>query len=391
MAGARWVGFGAQVTEVLCRAYAAAYRRGSPAGSFDVLAQAVRQPALPVRFSKERREELEHAAMGLGPLRPQYGPGEVDVVAPPDSEVDATLREVEWLVRRRAGRLTLVKPAQVEPWSDRPRWTPAARVLVFDTLAEAWVRDVTFAGLSHLLLAMQRLRDCDGARHLARTGLRHTTGLTRLVALDEVAAPFPDPFMSGLEAKADGRGLGAWFARLMISFSTVAAPMATARDDIKAQAVRLDHGVAGAGHALLGLLRADECLAAKRVSMTPSVLARNRGAALLRDAGLNPYRLAAKLCAAAPLPDPGPAAISAQAEWLRRGDPFLADELSQAEKRAEELAREHGHAGTGTTHYLLALLEAPSADPLLTACRVDPNDLRTRTAAALRAILTSSP
>jgi hypothetical protein len=89
----------------------------------------------------------------------------------------------------------------------------------------------------------------------------------------------------------------------------------------------LDHGVAGAGHALLGLLRADECFAAKGVLLPPPVRSRNHGADLTRDAGLNPCRLAAKLSASPPLPDPGPETIAAQVKWLRRGDPFLSDEL----------------------------------------------------------------
>ncbi|SNT53287.1 Clp amino terminal domain-containing protein, pathogenicity island component [Asanoa hainanensis] len=383
MAGSRWVGVGYQVAEVLRRAYATAVGRGSPAGTLDVLAQAVRLPAMPVRFSAERRQELERVAMGSNHLRPWYGPGEVDVVAEPDSEVDPLLREIEWLVRRTAGRLGRVSVAQVEPWSARPRWTPATRVLLGNTLAEAWVRGVTFAGLSHLLLAMQRLRDCDGARQLARTGVRHSTGLTRLVALDEESAPYPDAFMVDLEPAAKRRGPVAWFARFMIGQSPIDMPLGEARADIKAQAVRLDHGVAGAGHALLALLRADECLGAKRVRLPPRVRARGRGADLLRAAGMNPYRLAAKLSALPPLPDPDPGSLAAQLRWLRRGDPFLSDELVRAEERAGEISREHGHTGTGTTHFLLALLEAPSTGPLLAACRVDGAALRTRTKAEL--------
>ncbi|SNT53294.1 Clp amino terminal domain-containing protein, pathogenicity island component [Asanoa hainanensis] len=448
MTSDRWVGVGAGLASVLRSSYETAILRGgSPADTIDLLAHAVvpAPPAyVPERLMAGLREAApgRHAAtlrrsrgefdrtvaVGRHDAAPPGGSGEFDrtvarsrrgaarrrgggeldrtvgvgrtVGAPrrgrgrreldravADAEVDATLREAEWQVRRVAGLPAVpVRESQVEPWSRRPLWTPAARAVVAGTLAEARDRGVAFAGRSHLLLAMLRLPDCAGARYLAPDAASRAAMIAAVAGdprVDRTAKPYPEPEEIGL---TDGRGLLARLGRAMARFVRFDPPLAAATHDIKAQAVRLDHGVAGAVHALLAMLRMDAAIAATGMRLPPPMIAPNQGAALLRAAGVDPHALAAALADAAAPPHPSPELVAEQVKNLRRGDPFLADELDQARKRAGELSLRHQHESTGTTHYLLALLEARSVGPALERCGVDAADLSARTEAQLGAV-----
>ncbi|GIF78499.1 Clp protease N-terminal domain-containing protein [Asanoa siamensis] len=392
MVGDRWIGVGDRVARALRGAYQGAVDQHRAAvGTVDVLAFAATQRVSPpLHVPRAAWQGLrEIASGGNAPLR--YAPGEQvaagsgeQVAAAPGDEVEAVLREVEWRVRRITGRM---RPADAERWDDRPRWTPAVRALVGGTLGEAHARGVTFAGLSHLYVAMLRMPDCGGARYLAPNAVACAAAAAsagRDRRIDVEAAPHPDT--DGLGLSAFGRrGLGRRLTRTMIRLARVDPQFVGTTADIKAQAARLDHGVAAAGHAMLAMLRADACVRATDARVPIASQARNQGAPLLRAAGVDPYRLAAALAALAPPPEPGAAALAEQAKTLLRGDPFLAEELTAAEARAAEISLRHRHRATGTTHYLAALLDAPTAVPLLEACGVNATDLRARSTAALSA------
>ncbi|HTF07022.1 MAG TPA: Clp protease N-terminal domain-containing protein [Asanoa sp.] len=388
MSGGRWVGVGAPVWAALRAAYEVAVRRqGTLVGTIDVLAHAAMRSAPPVFIPAPVRDGLrEIATGGNAPLR--YSPGETDPasMASLEAEVDAVLREVEWRVRRLTGPLLVVRAGDVERWDQRPRWTPAARAMVGGTLAEARARGVAFAGTSHLFLAMLRLRDCAGARFLAPNDAGHAAALAsvgRDRGIDRAATPYPEPDNVAMEMSRGKFRIGARLARFVARAARLDPYLADSTSDIKAQAVRVEHPVAGAGHALLALLRVEACVTATQVRLSAESWARNQGAVLLRGAGLHPDRLAAALSAA---PDPSPEVLADQAQRLRLGDPFLADELTLAERQAGDISLGHHHSQTGTTHYLLALLDAPTTAPLLAACNVDAADLRARATESLSAI-----
>ncbi|WP_143049740.1 Clp protease N-terminal domain-containing protein [Asanoa ishikariensis] len=474
MSGGRWAGLGEPIMFALRRAYGSAFRGRAPLiGTIDVLAHATaRAKRLPLLLDPSVLAELRGIAESPAHPSGRYGPGETIAATPPDPEVEALLREVEWRVRRVARRPVPERKDDPDWWEHRPRWTPAARAQLAGTLAEAREHGVGFAGLGHLLLATLRLRDLPATRYLAANDVRRAemiASVARDRTLGESSAPYPEPS----PFPAEGRGLGARIGRAMSRLTRLDGFLLASTEDIKAQAVRLDHDVAGAGHALLALLRVDASFTATGAGFAPPRRARNHAAALLREAGLDPHRLDTALApppnheAGAPLgsardrpvaglpsglgseaglpfgsardrpvaalrsglgseaglpfgsaadrlaaglpsglspdavvplgpapdrlvdvlpPDPSPEAVAEQVEELRRGDPFLADELLRAGKRTAEISLHHHHAMSGTTHYLLALLEAPTAGPLLDACGVDGDDLRARATALLSAI-----
>ncbi|GAA1895874.1 Clp protease N-terminal domain-containing protein [Asanoa iriomotensis] len=78
-------------------------------------------------------------------------------------------------------------------------------------------------------------------------------------------------------------------------------------------------------------------------------------------------------------PEPSAETLAEQVRRMRPGGPFLGDELLAAKERSEEISLHRRHRPTGTTHYLLALLEAPTTAPLLDACGVDSAALRAST------------
>ena len=123
---------------------AAAAARGRASAS-----DADRRPAARVSFPAKRRRAVAAPATGF------------------DAEVRATLREVEWRVRRTAGRLGYVRASDVEPWIDRPQWANAVHAMLSrcpgDRVRQG--RTLRRPDPPHML-AMLRLPSCDGTRHV---------------------------------------------------------------------------------------------------------------------------------------------------------------------------------------------------------------------------------
>jgi hypothetical protein len=163
-----FVAIGARSMRVLRNAYTAAiHRRAATVSTLDVLVHvAIFEKWTPPWLLAGSRANLKPLA-----VEPRLMPGghsDAELVSGPisefDPEVQAILREVEWRVRRMAGRLSIIKGSDVAQWDRRPQWTNGARTMLAGTLAAARDNGMPYAGPVHVMLAMLRMPGCDGTR-----------------------------------------------------------------------------------------------------------------------------------------------------------------------------------------------------------------------------------
>jgi len=392
-----WAGLGAGSMEMLARAYVLAIRRRATlVGTADLLAQ-VAALGRQVRWREldRQRETLSRIAFGLTSPPRQDHPGELRQPVPDTdaAEVRAVLREARWRACRRAGahKFESLTPSDVREWGDRPQWTPAVSATLAGALAAARGQGRSFAGSAHLALGMLRVSDCAGTRYLV-PGERDRRGaigvLERsLPGLDPVPpVPALGEIVAAVSPAARAGRMERALGRVLARMSRVArtSPLITvAQGDLKRQAARLGHEVAGPAHALLAILAVETAWLSMEAPVSPP---RDQGALLLRDAGADPVRLSRLVEARPGPPAPSSEVLAAQAVELRVGDPFLGDEVIAAGDRAAALSLHYRHADTGTSHYLLALLETGEGPAVLRELGVEVDALAAGVRASLGAV-----
>lgn len=397
---APWAGLGSGSMEMLARAYVMAIRRRSTVvGTADLLAQmAALGRQVRWRELDRQREALSRIAFGLASPPRQDVPGELAAAPVPAADLDAAevraaLREAEWRARRRAGahRFESLTAADVHEWGRRPQWTPALSTVLIGALAAARGQGRSFAGSAHLALAMLQLEECAGTRYLV-PGDRERRGalgvLGRSLPGLEPVPPVPelDEIMAVLSPETRAGTVERVLGRVLAKLSRVARlslPIAVAQGDVKRQAARLGHGVAGPAHALLATLAVET---AWRSVEKPASPPRDQGAGLLLAAGTDPVRLARLVESRSAPPPPSAEVLGAQAVEMRLGDPLLGDEVCAAGERAAEISRLFRHADTGTSHYLLALLETREGPEVMRELGIDVAGLRAEVRASLEAV-----
>jgi hypothetical protein len=385
------VTFGARSMAALDWAYAAAVRRrAGGVSTLDVLTRvALHEKSTPPWLFEGARQRLLRIA-----ARPHEFPSERTVgelVAAPatgfDAEVRATLREVEWRVRRRAGRWGYVRTSDVEPWINRPQWTNAVHAMLGGALAVAHDKGVSFASPTHLMLAMLRLPSCDGTRYV------FTYENARKIAVEWLSkepdlrrADQPHPDVEWVKAALwprsgplPGRPLR-WLLSLGVRLSRIGPLLLEAEAEARRQAVRLGHRVVGPAHTLLAMLAVDARLDAAGIAMPAYHASRNRGASILRHCGVDVTRLRDLAACRGEPEEPAAEVLATQMDRLRPGDSFHGAEVVAAVMRAKDISLARRHADTGTSHLLLALIEddAGEAAAVLRALGVDPATVRER-------------
>lgn len=384
-----FVALGAMPMAVLRSAYMEAVRRRADSVStLDVLAHlAVYEKPNPRSLLADSRAALVRLAAEPHrmPARPAAGELMPSPVLECDPEVRAVLREVEWQVRRMAGRPMMVKESDVQHWDARPRWTAGARAMVAGALTAARERGVPFAGRAHLLLGMLRLPDCDGTRYVfpyTQPRMAAMDWLSREPDLRRSDPPYPDFDFVTMVANQPSLfdRLMRWFIAPFFRLTRVGPLFGEIPPEAKRQAVRLGHDVIGPAHALLAMLTLDAALDAAGIRVPAELAGRNRGAATLRAHGIDADRLR-ELAVARGGPEEPPAEVLAkQLNRLRPGDPFEGAEIAAGLDRAREISLAYRHRDTGTSHLLLALVDddAGEAAAILRALGVDPAAVRER-------------
>lgn len=384
-----FVALGAMPMTVLRLAYMEAVRRRADSvGTLDVLAHlAMYEKRNPEWLLADSRAGLAQlvAEPHRMPARPAAGelvPGPVPEF---DPEVRAVLREVEWQVRRMAGRLLMVKESDVEHWDARASWTAGIQAMLAGALAAAREHGVAFAGRTHLLLGMLRLPDCDGTRYVFPDEQARMVAMERLSGEPELrrpGRPHPDfdfATMVTNQASLFDR-LTRWFFAPFFRLTRVGPLFGEVPSEAKRQAVRLGHDVIGPAHTLLAMFTLDAALDTAGIRVPAEHAGRNRGAATLRAHGVDADRLR-ELAMARGEPEEPPAEVLAkQLNRLRPGDPFEGAEVAAGLDRAREISLAYRHRDTGTSHLLLALVEddAGEAAAILRALGVDPAAVRER-------------
>jgi hypothetical protein len=366
-----FVELGEMPMRALRYAYAAAVRhRAGSIGTLDVLAQvAVYEKWTPAWLLAGSRNGLMRMA---GDPRGNWARRTSEYVSWSatefDPEVQATLREVEWIVRRTASRLTL-KNLDVSRW-DSPGWTPGIRAMLAGALAAARDHGVAFANLTHLMLGMLWLPDCDGTRHVFRYEHALRYERARMAAIERLTQeprmrwadqPHPDigeerlamwPNSGPLLARISGR-----FFACMSRLARVGPIFVGVGIEARRQAVRLGHDVVAPAHTMLAMLTYEATLDAARIRVPAHHFSRNRGAAVLRTHGVDADRLREQAARRGGPEEPPAEVLVKQLEGLRPGDPFNGTEIVAATDRARKISLAYRHPDTGTSHLLLALLE----------------------------------
>jgi hypothetical protein len=393
-----FVALGAMSMHVLQTTYAAAIRRrAATVGTLDVLVRVAlyekrTPPWLLAEGSRANLMRMAHDPDRI-PVRRTDG----DVVPGPvsefDPEVRAILREVEWRVRRMPDRFSPVDSSDVDTWDKRPQWTAGARIVLAGALAAARDNGVPFASLTHLMVAMLRMPDCDGTRYVFPYEYARAAAVGRLSKepdLRRADQPHPDldyvrSTMWPRSRPLLGRLAGRFSARLS-RLARIGPLLDSVDTETRRQAVRFGHGVVGPAHTLHALLVFDATLAAARIPVPARYSSRNRAASVLLAHGVDAGRLR-QLAALRGMPEDPPAELlTPQLERLRPGDPFDGAETIAAAARARELSLAYRHPDTGTSHLLLALIENDTGDAaaILRDLDVDPAAVRERVEQDLR-------
>ncbi len=297
-----FVALGAMPMRALQCAYAAAVRRrAGSVGTLDVLVQvAVYEKRTPPWLLAGSRGSLMRMAAEPHRFSARQTVGELvsGSVSEFDPEVQAILRGIEWPVRRMAGRWSPVKRSDVDRWDIRPLWAAGVRAMLAGALGGARDTGVPFAGLTHLMLAMLRLPDCEGTRYVFPYEYARVAAVERLSKEPDLRRPdLPHPDL-------DDQRLAMWprsrplldrlARRFLARVSRLAriGPLLNAVEtEARRQAVRVGDGVVGPAHTLLAMLAVDATLTAARIPVPAHHSSRNRGASVLRAQGVDATRL----------------------------------------------------------------------------------------------------
>ncbi|MFG3298854.1 Clp protease N-terminal domain-containing protein [Micromonospora chersina] len=387
-----FVALGAMPMRVLLQAYSAAVRHGSNSvGTLDLLCRVALYPRSVPPWLLAGANGANLMRMAADPRRIPSGRAVSELVSGPasefDDEVQAVLREVEWRFRRQPGR-------RLGRQTTHPAWTSGVRVTLAGALHDARDTGTPFANLSHLVLAMLRLRGCDGTNYMLPHEYARLSAVDRLraePAMRRTDQPYPDlddvrlalwPRAGSLVDRVAGR----FFARAS-RLSRFGPILAGVDLEAKRQAIRLGHDVIGPLHILLAMLTHDAMLEAARIPVPARQSSRNRGAAVLRSHGVDVHRLGV-LAARRGAPEEPPAEVlTEQLSSQRLGDPFVGTDVVTAMARAMEISLAYRHPDTGTGHLLLALVEDDAGDgsAVLRDLGVDPTAVRARVEQDLRA------
>lgn len=390
-----FVALGEMPMRALRYAYAAAVRHGARSvGTLDVLAQvAVYEKWAPAWLLAGSRNGLMRMA---DEPRGNWARRTSEFVSWSatefDPEVQATLREVEWYIRRTADRWPF-KKLDVERWGP-PGWTPGIRATLAGALAAARDHGVPFANLTHLMLGMLRLPDCGGTRHVFRYEHARMAAIERLTQEPRMRwtdQPHPDigeerlamwPNSGPLLARISGR-----FFACMSRLARVGPIFGGVGIEARRQAVRLGHDVVGPAHTMLAMLTYEATLDAAQIRVPAHHFSRNRGAAVLRTHGVDADRLREQAARHGGAEEPPAEVLVKQLDGLRPGDPFNGTEIVAAMERAREISLAYRHPDTGTSHLLLALLEDDAGDgvTILRDLGIDPAAVREHVEQDLRA------
>ncbi|MFC7549699.1 Clp protease N-terminal domain-containing protein [Plantactinospora sp. GCM10030261] len=390
-----FVALGAISISVLREAYAAAARRGADSvGTLDMLCHLPQRHRSIPPWLVVGANAANLMRMAVDPRRipTKRSVGEL-MSGPPtefDSDVQETLREVEWRYRRSRSSRSL-RPGGADV---RPSWTNGLRSALAGALAVARDNDVPFAGPPHLALGMLRRTNCDG------TGYLYPHESARLAATDRLRTdpvmrladhPHPDLDIERLTLRQSSDSLrtrlaGRIFAR-MSRLSRLGPILNEVDNEAKRQAVRLDHDVVGLVHVLLAMITHDVAREAAGIAVPAHHGVRNRGAAVLRANGVDGDRLRALAVSRGGPAEPPAEALSGQWERLRPGDPLTGADVVSAMARAAEISLSHQHPDTGTSHLLLAVIEDDAGDgsAALLDLDVDPEAIRAQVKQDLRA------
>ncbi|MFG2107099.1 Clp protease N-terminal domain-containing protein [Micromonospora chersina] len=275
-----------------------------------------------------------------------------------------------------------------------PAWTSGVRVTLAGALHAARDTGTPFANLSHLVLGMLRLRGCDGTIYSFPHEYARLSAIDRLrtePAMRRTDEPYPDlddvrlalwPRSGSLIDRVAGRFF-AGASRL----SRLGPILAGVDFEAKRQAIRLGHDVIGPPHLLLAMLTHDATLDAARIPVPAHQSSRNRGAAVLRSHGVDARRLRVLAARRGGPEEPPAEVLTEQLSSQRPGDPFRGTDAVTAMARAMEISLAYRHPDTGTSHLLLALIEADAGDgsAVLRDLGVDPTAVRARVVQDLRA------
>jgi hypothetical protein len=392
-----FVALGAMPMRVLQNAYTAAIqRRAATVGTIDVLVQAaIYEKRTPPWLLAGPRAHLMRMVAEPHRMPAKRSRGELasGPVSDLDPEVLATFREIEWRVRRMAGRLSPVKESDVHQWDRRPGWTAATRGMLAGTLVAARDNGIPFAGLTHLMFAMLRTPDCDGTRYLFPYESTRVAAVERLAKEPNLRRPDqPHPDLDELRTTMWlrsrpllGRLAGRVFAG-MSRLTRIGPLLHVVEPEARRQAVRLGHGVVGPRHTLLAILAVDTALDVTRIPVPARHSSRNRAAFVLRAHGVDAGPLRQQAALHDPPEDPPAELLTQQLAHLRAGDPFESAETVAAATRAMELSLAYRHPDTGTGHLLLALIENDTGEAaaVLRDLNVDPAAVRERVEKDLR-------
>ncbi|GAB3800865.1 Clp protease N-terminal domain-containing protein [Micromonospora zhanjiangensis] len=306
-------------------------------------------------------------------------------------EIDAALREARWRVIRTHHQplRLLLGSSRAGRELGRPDWAPGVRAALAATLLRAYTAAVPVANALHLMLG---LVDDPSNRAVAQLG-RQGIDLVRL--RDQLDAD-PNLNRSGAErepvvfesALDDGRSssidrrkrwrreAGRWLLRVSRQGPLYEPIVAEQRR----QAVRLDDPTVTVQHTVLAVLWVDEQLRAMGRHLLPEYQAANAGARILVELGVRAVAVLADATVIRPVELADPAILVEALESARPGDPLLSAATAKAFARADEIALERRHPGSGTTHLLYALVEQPDAEAgeLLRRVSVDPVAVRDR-------------
>jgi len=243
-----------------------------------------------------------------------------------------------------------------------------------------------FASLTHLVMAMLQLSDCDGTRFVYPYEHARVAAVDRLSKEPDLRrsdGPHPDLDMVTmiLEPRSEPSLFGRLSGRVFRRMSRLAraGPLfaEVATEQVR-QAVRLGHAVVGPAHTMLAMLALDAALAGARVEVPATHAGRNRGAAILRHFGVNVVRLRERAERDGAPEAPPAEQLASQLSQMRLGDPFEGAAVGAAQERAQAISLAYRHADTGTSHLLLALIEDDEGDgtAVVRELAVDPAAVR---------------
>ncbi|MGX7676893.1 Clp protease N-terminal domain-containing protein [Plantactinospora sp. DSM 117369] len=390
----RPVEFGDLTHHALWMAYYLAASAGRATVRTDDLWQVLPDVARYEAFDWPQRWTRQVFRFRRGDAEPDHPDNPVSQLPVPglDWEIDGTLRETQWLVRR--GTLSpipalLARISRTPALRSEPEWTPGVRNALADALLRAYPARLSSTNALHLMLGLtadpahraiqaigrQRLDvatlrreilahphlDQDGANH------RHNTAFESLFA-SRGQTPLWVRFKWGV-------------IRKMARVSRLGPLRIPLEGEARRQAVRLGQGIVTASHMMLSMLRTDDRLRLTGLRLRPADQQANSGARVLRLCGVSALAVFADAVQQGVTEEADPDLSIETLRRSRSADPPMGTTMGTAYRRAEEMALGMGHPYAGTLHLLSALVDG-NADvgALLRRVGADPVVLRDRVA-----------